>query len=155
MHNNTIILARKQKNKLFLFIFVLCKCLQQRTLTTCICKKVFFCVLLLVNVSTLTDRQIAEDLIVLIATTFHRAYWAHARGVSQTAILIDYDIEGAANLDLDRDVFNTGRKTIVSACAAVDDRIDYTTAHNYLMQNIHEGVQKLLKTRTRKEAHHG
>jgi hypothetical protein len=97
------------------------------------------------------ERKFADDLISKIDLTFQRAYYAHINGVSETELLIDFDIE-AAWANVDKHIVSVGRKTIKSAVSAVDKRLPFDLAHQYLVDRLHKRVDTIIRKREQQRA---
>jgi UDP-N-acetylglucosamine transferase subunit ALG13 len=95
--------------------------------------------------------QFADKLIDLIDRTFHNAYLKRMAGVTETELLIDHDIEAAYH-DVDVSVRHAARKTILSACRAVDSAIPFHHAHEFLIDQLHAEIDRLVKKEARKHA---
>lgn len=85
-----------------------------------------------------------ESVLMRVQGAFYKAYWSRFAGESETGILIDFDIETASRLDADKDFSKTLRKTIISACRAVEEQVDYDTAVGYLMTSLRDELNALL-----------
>lgn len=95
------------------------------------------------------QRAFADHLIAQIDSTFQRAYVSRINGMSEDEMLIYHDIE-AAYRGVDKHVVETCRKTIRSAVKAVDSKVPFDQAHQYLVDQLHEHVDKLVKSNNRK-----
>lgn len=91
----------------------------------------------------LDQLALANDFCELVAATFFTAYFSRANGMTSTEMLISYDIEAAFD-DIDENVRDTMRKTISSACKAVDEGVDFETASAYLARKMKHKITEIL-----------
>jgi hypothetical protein len=98
-----------------------------------------------------STEEFADDLKRLIMHIFFFSYFAHANGMSETELIIDYDIEAAYN-NTDMHVQNSCRRTIKSACDAVDEGVPYNDAHGYLNEQLDNRIKRLLAKQSKDHA---
>jgi hypothetical protein len=96
----------------------------------------------------LIQRQefVARKLVDAIVHTFFRAYFEHAQGESREAIIIDHDIEATA-CDAPKDLADLSRAVINCACDALDKRIHYIVAHEYLFEQLSQRMIDVIRAR--------
>jgi hypothetical protein len=97
------------------------------------------------------NQLFADDLIDLIDRTFQNAYVARMSGKSETELIIEHDIE-AASENVDDNVQDCARKTIMCAVRAVDNQIGFHTAHERLIDQVKGKVDKIIRGEARKQA---
>ena len=98
-----------------------------------------------------TQEKFAEDLIALIERTFHRAFVARINGVTQEQMIIEHDIEAAYRC-IDKTIAETGRLTIQSAVKAVDARVPFNQAHDFLINQLKTRVARIINRNNKKKA---
>lgn len=89
------------------------------------------------------DELDTQLLTSLIERTFAAAYALGAQGMSQDALLIDFDIQACVNDD-PHCIKKCQRDTIIVAASAVKDNIPFVVAHDMLMSNVRKTVAELL-----------
>jgi hypothetical protein len=96
------------------------------------------------------QEKFAEDLISLIERTFIRAYTSRINGMTEDEMLIFHDIEAAAR-NVDKTIVQTCRATIRCAVRAVDSKVQFDQAHQYLVDQLRSKVDKIIKRNNRKQ----
>jgi hypothetical protein len=89
---------------------------------------------------------VARQLVDGIVHTFFRAYFEYGQGNSREAIIIDHDIEATA-CDAPKDLIDLSRAVINCACDALDKRIHYIVAHEYLFEQLSQRMIDVIRAR--------
>lgn len=87
--------------------------------------------------------HMADALTELVADTFNKAYKLRLSGMSEDAILLDYDIQAAGAEQLS-EVAACGRSAIKAATRAVQHSIPFGVAYTYLMLRVNAFMEQLL-----------
>lgn len=85
----------------------------------------------------------AADFVEILIRTFFFAYYSHLNGVSESELLIDFDIE-AAYTCTDKQVAESQRTTIKAAVIAVDARVPFCVAQHHLRSQLTRHIDSLL-----------
>jgi len=100
------------------------------------------------------QREFAAQLTRKIASTFRQAFRLSFYGVSEDALLIDFDIQAAAG-EIDHSLIVCGRNTIRAAVRAVSQGIPYPLAYAYLISQCEDQIEQQMSQQfTRKRKQH-